>query len=93
MYAAGVETPEQLAKLCGVNGRTAGRYMLLEEADMSARIALKLARGLNVRLGWLIDGELPVRLSSAALEAAVVVDAMNEQQARRWLAYGRRILQ
>lgn len=92
MFAAGITTPEQIAKTCGVNGRTAVRYMTLEKADLSADIAYKLARGLNVRMGWLVAGELPVRLSEEALHAIKLLEKMNDVQVRRWLRSGERVV-
>jgi transcriptional regulator with XRE-family HTH domain len=93
MLAAGVQTPAQLAAMCGINARTAGRYMRLEQADISAVTAEKIARALSVRLGWLITGLGPVAFGQEALDALIIIEQLSRADAERWLNIGRQMLE
>jgi transcriptional regulator with XRE-family HTH domain len=91
MLAAGINTAEQLGAMVGISARTAGRYMELEEADLSAKTAEKIARALNVRFGWLVTGLGPVAFRQEALDALVILERLSPTKTRRWLAAGRRM--
>lgn len=91
MLAAGMETPAQLGRLCGVNARTAERWLGLEDADLSAKTAYRVARCLKVRSSWLVAGEGEAPFSEAGTAARAIINRMSPTMARRWLALGRRM--
>lgn len=92
MLAAGITEPRELAKRCGVNGAIAIRWLVMEEAELPAHIAYKLARGLNVRVAWLISGEDSMPFNEDAAEAFRILNKMPSTQIPRWLRAGRRII-
>jgi transcriptional regulator with XRE-family HTH domain len=91
MFAAGIATAEQLGAMCGISARTASRYMELEEADLSAKTAERIAHALRVRLTWLVTGIGPVAFRQDAIDALIILERLSPTKARRWLAAGRRM--
>jgi transcriptional regulator with XRE-family HTH domain len=92
MIAAGVETAGQLGAMCGISAATAGRYMTLAEADLSAKTAEKIARALNVRFGWLVTGLGPVAFRQEAVDALVLLEQLSPRDVQKWLAHGRSLV-
>lgn len=87
------DMPVRLGQMAEISARTAGRYLKLDKADLSADTAHKLARGLHVRAGWLITGELPMAYRPDAVEALAVIEQLSPAQVRRWLRMGRRMVE
>lgn len=92
--AAGIDVAERavrLAQIGGISARTAERYLTLERADLNADTAYSLARGLHVRVGWLLKGEAPMAYRPEAFEAVRIVERLSRVKLRRWLSAGRRM--
>lgn len=89
--ASGIATPAQLAERCGVSRQNARKWMLMSEASLSGISLLKLSDCLDVRLRWLISGKLPVRWPPGSDDVIELLDRMNAEQVKRWLAAGRRM--
>jgi transcriptional regulator with XRE-family HTH domain len=86
------DMPVRLGKMAGISPRTASRYLKLDKADLSADTAHKLARGLHVRAGWLITGELPMAHRPEGTEALAILEQLSPSDAAKFLVYGRNLV-
>lgn len=92
MLAAGIENPADLAARCGISASTCKRYLTLEEADLSAKTAFRMARSLRVGVAWLIGGEGSVPFSEDAQAAISIINQLPQRATERFLAYGWRLI-
>lgn len=91
MLAAGIVEPRPIAKACGVRGDTVLRWLLMEEAEMPAKTAFKLATLLKVRFRWLVAGEGSPLFGEDEAAAFAILSSMSPAMTIRWLALGRRM--
>jgi hypothetical protein len=74
-----------------VSRQTADKWLRARTAGLSAPHATKVARFLNVRASWLIDGDLPVQRMSGdahAARALMLMERLPKDQLEHWFALG-----
>jgi transcriptional regulator with XRE-family HTH domain len=91
MLAAGMSTPAQLAKRCGVSRQAAGRWLAMAEAEIPATRLLDIANRLKVRALWLIDGDGPMQPMPEVERIRVLMEKLSKKQCEAWLRFGERM--
>jgi transcriptional regulator with XRE-family HTH domain len=96
MLAAGISTPMQLAKSCGVSRQTAAKWLKMREAHVSAIYMLKISECLHVRMRWLIEGKGVAGWGLHAKEdeletALMILERLPPERLREWLACGEKL--
>lgn len=96
MLAAGIETAAQLAERVGLPRQTVAAWLARKRPTVDAERLDKVARTLDVRLGWLVSGEgllaRRARYPEEVQKAASLMERMTQEQCDRWFAEGERIL-
>jgi transcriptional regulator with XRE-family HTH domain len=90
MVASGYDTPTALAKRCGVSRQTVVNWLAMDKAMLSAESLGLIAKCLEVRMTWLIDGEGTIG-SQSTFRAIKVLDRLDASAAEEWLAIGERM--
>lgn len=88
MLAAGIETAEQLAKRCEVERSVAEGWLRLEDATLPGVELVRVARRLRVRVQWLTEGAVPMRLPPDFERVILILDGLAPAQMKRWLKDG-----
>lgn len=88
MLSAGMTTPAQLARRCGVSRKTAADWLAMERATLSAERLALISKRLNVRLLWFFE-DVPGMDRKSVQEVMAVADALTPEQCAEWLEIGR----
>lgn len=87
--AAGIATPEQLAKACGASAQTVRKWLAMGEPRLSAMYLFRLSNALDVRMRWLMTGEGALPLPQHFDAVMEILGRLSPDRAGRWLAIGR----
>lgn len=94
--AAGMDKPEQIARVAGVSTVMARRWLRSRDARISALHLAALSRALRVRMIWLATGESVPQVMGALtaedIDALSIVSQLNERDRKLWLKAGKRKL-
>jgi transcriptional regulator with XRE-family HTH domain len=91
MLAAGMSTPAQLAKRCGVSRQAATRWLAMAEAEIPATRLFAVAERLRVRPTWLVAGEGPMQPMPEVRRVRAVLEKLSKKQCEAWLRFGERM--
>jgi transcriptional regulator with XRE-family HTH domain len=91
MLAAGIETPGELAKKCGVSRQTAQSWLAMREPLLRGTYLLKVADCLKVRMRWLSTGRGPVPISPELDELTTIAAHLSPESLAEWKEIGRKM--
>lgn len=93
--AAGVVSPAELARKCGVTLETVEGWIASDGDTVSGRQLMLLRKALRVRAPWLMNGEGPVAGNALNTEdeatALAILQAIPRPKLRFWFGTGRRL--
>lgn len=96
MLEQGLEGPAALARIAGISETEARMWLLMEEADVPARLLVPVVKRLRVRMYWLATGESVPQISGTLTEqdreALEIIAGVSRENAAHWLRIGKRMI-